>query len=111
MDTVYEQFLDLADSKKDVTDEDLDALVSQGHTKQERSIKLEKLQVVSGLSLIPTATVTMSFDGDVFTETATGNGPVDAVFTAIKALMKRKVHLEEYLVQAVTRGSDDLGKA
>ena len=110
LDDIYEQFLVLADSKKDVADEDLEALAGSEHAKQERNIKLERLQVISGLSTIPTATVSINFNGDVFTETASGNGPVDAAYTAIKSLVKRKVHLEEYLVQAITRGSDDLGK-
>ncbi|MGM0682512.1 MAG: alpha-isopropylmalate synthase regulatory domain-containing protein, partial [Thermodesulfobacteriota bacterium] len=61
-------------------------------------------------STIPTATVQVSFKGDVFTETASGNGPIDASFTAVKNLVKRRVRLEEFLIQAITRGSDDLGK-
>jgi 2-isopropylmalate synthase len=52
----------------------------------------------------------VSFKGDVFTETASGNGPIDAAFTAVKNLAKRRVRLEEFLIQAITRGSDDLGK-
>lgn len=107
---VYERFLELADKKKDVADDDLEALAGLEHTKEDRSIKLETLQVVSGSSTIPTATVAVSFNGDVFTETATGNGPVNAAFTAVKSLVKRKVHLEEFLIQAITRGSDDMGK-
>jgi 2-isopropylmalate synthase len=101
----------LADSKKDVSDEDLEALVGAGKEKNAESfMKLESLQVICGKSTIPTATVQVSFNGDIFTETCTGNGPVDAAFAAVKKLVKRKVHLQEYLVQAITRGSDDLGK-
>jgi 2-isopropylmalate synthase len=66
----------LADSKKDVSDEDLEALVGTEKEKSEMGMKLESLQVTCGKSTIPTATVQVSFDGDVFTETATGNGPV-----------------------------------
>ncbi len=110
LDEIYQRFLDLADKKKDVADEDLEALAGAEKEKQDRSIKLETLQVISGSTTIPTATVAVSFNGDVFTETASGNGPIDAAFTAVKALVKRKVHLEEFLIQAITRGSDDLGK-
>jgi 2-isopropylmalate synthase len=111
IDTIYEKFLELADSKKDVSDEDLEALVGAGKEKNAESfMKLESLQVICGKSTIPTATVQVSFNGDIFTETCTGNGPVDAAFAAVKKLVKRKVHLQEYLVQAITRGSDDLGK-
>ncbi|MBS2096836.1 2-isopropylmalate synthase [Carboxylicivirga linearis] len=107
---IYQRFLDLADRKKDVADEDLEALAGTERVKEDRSIKLETLQVVSGSSTIPTATVSVNFNGDVFTETASGNGPIDAAFTAVKKLVKRKVHLEEFLIQAITRGSDDIGK-
>jgi 2-isopropylmalate synthase len=110
LDKIYESFLALADKKKDISDEDLEILAGTGHERSERLLKLEKLQVVCGKSTIPTATVSINVNGDIFTETASGNGPVHAAFTAVKNLVKRKVHLEEYLVQAITRGSDDLGK-
>ncbi len=111
LDELYHKFLELADKKKDVTDEDLEILV--GRDKEEdspRPLKLVSLQVTCGKSTIPTATVQVSFHGDVFTETAIGNGPIDAAFTAVKALVKRRVRLEEFLIQAIHRGSDDVGK-
>ena len=110
LDEVYEKFLDLADRKKDITEEDLEALAGTEKEKGKRPIELISLQVVCGKSTIPTATVQISFNGDVFTETASGNGPIDASFTAVKTLVKRRVRLEEFLIQAITRGSDDLGK-
>lgn len=110
LDDIYERFLDLADKKKDITEEDLKVLVGREKLKGKRPIELISLQVVCGKSTIPTATVSVSFNGDVFTETASGNGPIDASFTAVKNLVKRRVRLEEFLIQAITRGSDDLGK-
>ena len=110
LDEVYERFLDLADRKKDITEEDLEALAGAEKEKGKKPIELISLQVVCGKSTIPTATVQISFNGDVFTETASGNGPIDAAFTAVKTLVKRRVRLEEFLIQAITRGSDDLGK-
>ncbi len=111
LDEIYQRFLELADKKKDITDEDLEILA--GHEiegDKKRPLKLESLQVMCGKSIIPTATVAINFKGDVFSETASGNGPIDAAFTAVKALVKRRVRLEEFLIQAITRGSDDLGK-
>ena len=110
LDEIYQKFLDLADKKKMVTTRDLEVLVGTAATRRRMSIQLTGLQVVCGKSSIPTATVQISFDGDTFTETACGNGPVDASITAVKNITKRRVHIEEYLVQAITRGSDDLGK-
>lgn len=110
LDDIYQRFLELADKKKMVTTRDLEVLVGTSESSRRLSMKLVGLQVVCGKSLIPTATVQISFDGDVFTETASGNGPVDAAITAVKNITKRRVIIEEYLVQAMTRGSDDLGK-
>lgn len=110
LDLLYQKFLELADKKKDITTRDLEVLVGSEKSRRNRILRLEALQVVCGSSTIPTATVQVSFGGDIFTETASGNGPVDAAFNAVKSITKRRVHVEEYLVQAITRGSDDLGK-
>jgi 2-isopropylmalate synthase len=110
LDKFYERFLELADKKKDIGDEDLEVLAGREKRKGKPPIELVSLQVMCGKSTIPTATVQVSFKGDVFTETASGNGPIDAAFTAVKNLVKRRVRLEEFLIQAITRGSDDLGK-
>lgn len=110
MDDIYQKFLDVADKKKDVTEEDLEVLAGSEKVKGKKPIELLSLQVMCGKSTIPTATIQISIRGDVFTETASGNGPIDASFTAVKNLLKRRVRLEEFLIQAITRGSDDLGK-
>lgn len=109
LDEIYQKFLDLADKKKDITIRDLEVLAGTG-SKDKKVYKLEALQVVCGTSTIPTATVQVSFGGDSFIESASGNGPIDAAFSAIRNITKRRFHVEEYLVQAITRGSDDLGK-
>ena len=110
LDDIYQRFLDLADKKKMVTTRDLEVLAGTAVSRRRMSIQLTGLQVVCGKSSIPTATVQISFDGDTFTETACGTGPVDAAITAVKNITKRRVHIEEFLVQAITRGSDDMGK-
>jgi 2-isopropylmalate synthase len=56
------------------------------------------------------AAVTLSINGERFTATEAGNGPVDAAFKAVRTLVRHNVKLEEFLVQAITRGSDDVGK-
>ncbi len=97
------------DKKKEVNDEDIRLLtgeVFQG----EKSLKLELLQVACGKSTVPVATVGLRINGEVHTSTAAGNGPIDAAFTAVKQLISKTVHLEEFLIQAITKGSDDFGK-
>jgi 2-isopropylmalate synthase len=109
IDDIYHRFLLLADKKKEINDEDIRILagvVFQG----EKSLKLDLLQVSCGKSLIPVATVGVKINGEVHFATASGNGPIDAAFTAVKQLISKTVHLEEFLIQAITKGSDDLGK-
>jgi 2-isopropylmalate synthase len=109
IDDIYHRFLILADKKKEINDEDIRILageVFQG----EKSLKLDLLQVSCGKSMIPVATVGVKINGEVHFSTASGNGPIDASFTAVKQLFSKTVHLEEFLIQAITKGSDDLGK-
>ncbi|MGC9344171.1 MAG: alpha-isopropylmalate synthase regulatory domain-containing protein, partial [Bacteroidales bacterium] len=110
LDHIYEQFLDLADKKKDIIDDDLKLLVGKEVAEDKRKIHLKRLQVVSGLNSVPVATVSLEIDGETLTATTEGNGPIDAAFSAVKLIVKRKAKLEEFLIQAITRGSDDLGK-
>jgi 2-isopropylmalate synthase len=110
LDALYRQFLDLADKKKEVTSRDLEVLAGGDSSRGDRYLRLEALQVTCGATTIPTATVRVRQGEESSTATAHGNGPIDAAFNAIKGITGRQVHLEEYLVQAITRGSDDLGK-
>ncbi|HLN56578.1 MAG TPA: 2-isopropylmalate synthase [Bacteroidales bacterium] len=109
LDDIYHKFLLLADKKKEINDEDVRILAGAVFN-GEKSMKLDLLQVSCGKSLIPTATVGMKINGEVHFATSTGNGPIDAAFSAVRQLISKTVHLEEFLIQAITRGSDDLGK-
>lgn len=109
LDEVYEDFLKLADKKKQIKDDDLLVLLGE-IGKGERRIKMDFLQVVTGKDLVPMATVKLDIAGEKFTATESGNGPVDAAISAVKDIIHRKVVLEEFLIQAITRGSDDIGK-
>jgi 2-isopropylmalate synthase len=106
---VYNDFIALADKKKDINDDDLTLLLGEIRREKKR-IKLDFLQIVSGKDLVPMATVRLNIAGELFTETKSGNGPVDAALNAIKKILHRKVKLNEFLIQAMTRGSDDMGK-
>jgi len=109
LDKVYEKFLKLADNKKDIRDDDIALLVGDA-TQQERRIKLDFLQVLTGKKLEPVAIVRLDIAGEKFDATSSGNGPVDAAIKAVKQIIHRQVTIEEFLVQAITRGSDDIGK-
>jgi 2-isopropylmalate synthase len=110
LESIYEKFLEVADRKKEVKDEDLELLVGNDERTGIKAIRLEHLQVIAGKSAIPMAAVTLNINGELFTATEAGNGPVDAAFKAVKTIVRHNIRLEEFLVQAITRGSDDVGK-
>lgn len=106
---MYQRFLDLADRKKDITDEDVLILAGK-ETDKMRRIKLDYLQVLSGLGVRNVANVGLDIAGEKFEASASGNGPVDAAIKAIKQIIRRQTVIEEFLIQAINRGSDDIGK-
>jgi len=110
LDSIYDEFLKLADSKKEIVDEDLKILAGASSRDIQRNLRLEKLQVLCGKGTTPVASVAIMWHGECHTATAEGNGPVDASINAVKKILTQKVRIEEFLIQAITRGSDDLGK-
>ncbi len=102
----FTRFKDLADKKRIVYDEDIEALVDDeiGH-KNER-ITLATLRVEAGTHGPQTAALAIAVDGEQMSFTATGNGPVDAIFNAITTLVPHEAVLELYQVHAVTEGTD-----
>ncbi|MEO1639767.1 MAG: 2-isopropylmalate synthase [Pseudomonadota bacterium] len=102
---VFVRFKDLADRKKEVFDDDLMALVTQNTTGDDR-LKLKSLRVVCGTEGPQQADMVMEVDGKEVSTTATGDGPVDATFNAVKALFSHGARLQVYQVQAVTEGTD-----
>ena len=109
LDVAYQEFLKLADRKKNITDDDILILAGKHRDKDSR-IKLEYLQVTSGVGVRSVASVGLNIAGEKFEACATGNGPVDAAITAIKQIIHRQMVVQEFLIQAITRGSNDVGK-
>ncbi|MBQ1202844.1 MAG: 2-isopropylmalate synthase, partial [Loktanella sp.] len=102
---VFVRFKDLADRKKEVFDDDLLALVYQNESGEDR-IKLKSLRVVCGTEGPQEADMVLEIDGTDAKTSATGDGPVDATFNAVKALFPHGARLQLYQVQAVTEGTD-----
>lgn len=96
----------LADRKKDIYDEDIEALVDEEMAVAHDRIKLMSLSVVAGTRGPQRATMKLDIDGASRIEEMEGNGPVDAVFNCIKALVPHEARLELYQVHAVTEGTD-----
>ena len=102
----FERFKELADRKKHVYDEDIEALVDQNIAMAHDRIKLVSLHIVAGTRGPQRATMRLQVDDKVVIEEQEGNGPVDATFNAIKALVPHEAVLELYQVHAVTEGTD-----
>lgn len=109
MSAVYGKFLNLADRKKEVFDEDLHALMGNSGAGN-NNIQVKELSATSDRGSA-FATVTMEVRGQIMTNTARGNGPVDAVFKAINQTLGLQVKLEEYSLKSVSEGTESLGDA
>src|SRR6516165_7138843 len=96
----------LADRKKDIYDEDIEALLDEEIAAAHDRIKLTSLTVIAGTHGPQRATMKLDVDGQIRIEEAEGNGPVDAVFNCIKRLVPHEAKLELYQVHAVTEGTD-----
>src|SRR6204780_2725354 len=99
-------FKALADRKKHVYDEDLEALVDEEIATAQDHIKLVSLSVMAGTRGPQRATMKLDIDGRSMIEERDGNGPVDATFNCIKAMVPHEAKLELYQVHAVTEGTD-----
>src|SRR6266436_2328275 len=106
LEDAFVRFKALADRKKHVYDEDLEALVDEEIAHAQDRVKLVSLTVIAGTMGPQSATATLDIEGRHHTVQATGNGPVDATFNAIKALIPHAAVLELYQVHAVTEGTD-----
>ncbi len=95
--------------KKEVFDEDLEAILADYLFRTADKYKMLYLSVLSGNAAIPTATVRMEIDGVVLQDADCGVGPVDAIYTTIRKLTKTNHRLLKYQVNAVTEGIDALG--
>ncbi len=108
----FARFKDLADRKREITDRDLEAIVSEQVQLPESKFQLKLVQVSCGNNSKPTATVTL-FDNEELSEETTvslGTGPVDAVCEALNTLAKVPNELIEFSVKSVTEGIDALGE-
>lgn len=107
----FQRFKELADKKKYVMDSDIEALVSSKMLQIPEVIQLEYFHISSGNTLISTATVRVSREGQSIEEAACGDGPVDAAFHAIERAAGVEVTLKDFRLRAVTSGKDALGEA
>ena len=110
LDRAFKAFKDLADRKKEVYDEDLMAIVADEATQGAAGYEIEYLHVISGTGVVPSATVKLKKDGQVFQDSGVGDGPVDAVLNAIDAVTGMKGRLQDYSLRSATSGKDAIGE-
>ncbi len=105
LEDAFHRFKDLADKKKDIYDEDIIALLDT-ESRREDAIQLQSLHITCGTIGPQTAMLALKVGGEVRRATVEGNGPIDATFNAIKALVPHHASLKLYQVNAITQGTD-----
>jgi 2-isopropylmalate synthase len=111
VESAFTKFKTLADKKKEVFDEDIEALVDDQLEITTGLWTLTGLQVTSGSNTIPTATVTLQdSNGEIVQDASIGDGPVDAIYSAIQRLTGVRMSLTDYRIRAVTRGKEAQGE-
>ncbi|SFH04007.1 2-isopropylmalate synthase [Desulfotomaculum arcticum] len=106
----FARFKDLADRKKEITDQDLEAIVENEIRKVPPTYELAYLHISSGTTVVPTATVGLNHGEELLEEAACGNGPVDAICKAVDKIAGYNCRLYSWSINAITGGKDALGE-
>lgn len=105
----FARFKKLADKKREVTDEDVEAIVEEEIRVVPQAYELDYLHISSGTAVVPTATVGLKHAGSLLEEAACGNGPVDAICKAVDKITGLNCTMISWGINAVTAGKDALG--
>ena len=107
---VFAKFKELADKKKHVVDEDLEAIITEGFLRTTDIFKLDYLHVIAGTTVMPMASVQIAINGRAVKGAGYGNGPIDAAFNTIAKLAGTDSELLRFSVSALTGGTDAMGE-
>ncbi|MDR0310825.1 MAG: 2-isopropylmalate synthase, partial [Acidobacteriota bacterium] len=110
LDKAYVLLKKVADKKKEVYDDDLIVTVRDALRIASPVYKVKNIQSIAGNQVIATATILLEKDGELFKDSATGNGPVDAALKAIDRITGIEGELKDYTVHSITRGRDAVGE-
>ena len=110
LDRVFEKFKRLADKKKNIQDEDIEALINEGVLRSSETFCLEYIHVLSGNTVFPTASVQLNINGRPVQGATEGTGPIDAVYNIISKLTGTKSKLLRFTISALTEGTDAQGE-
>ena len=107
---IFTKFKELADKKKTLVDEDLEALVTEGILRTDDIFHLEYLHVIAGNTVLPMASIKLSINGRSVKGAGYGNGPIDATYNTIAKLAGTRSELLRFSVNALTGGTDSQGE-
>ena len=110
LERAFARFKQLADKKKEVFDEDLEALVEDEISTIPEAFRLDYIHTTSGTGTVPTATIKLAVGNKTMQDAASGDGPVDAAYNTIDRMTKLKLELLDYSIRSVTRGKDAIGE-
>ncbi|MGE5257264.1 MAG: 2-isopropylmalate synthase [Hyphomicrobiales bacterium] len=110
MKLVFSKFKELADKKKHVMDEDLEAIVTEGILRTADVFKLDYLHVTAGTTVLPMASVRLQINGRMVQDAGYGNGPIDAAYNTISKLTGTASELLRFSISALTGGTDAMGE-
>ncbi|MEJ2306841.1 MAG: 2-isopropylmalate synthase, partial [candidate division WOR-3 bacterium] len=110
VDKLFKKFKALADKKKEIYDEDLEMLIASELSKMEQKYKLLSANFSGGTDVNPSATVGIETGGERFKEKGSGDGPVDAIYDAIRKAVPDKFTITRFSISAITGGSDAQGE-
>lgn len=110
LEKAFNRFKELTSKKKEISDHDLEAIVAEEVVQVHNKYELSYLHISSGNTVVPTATVGITVDGKEMKAASWGDGPVDAIYSAIDKITNLHLILEEYSINAVTAGKDALGE-
>jgi len=107
---IFIRFKELADKKKDVSTEDIEALIDGTREIKDKAYRLNRYTVNTGNTITPIVSINVEKDGEIIENVAFGDGPVDAAFKAIDKIVNVEFKLNKYVIKAVTEGSDAQGE-
>lgn len=110
IDNLFAKFKKLADKKKEIFDEDIEALILEELSDFNQEVKMDYFHVLNGNNLIPTATVRIMKDGHQIISTSSGDGPIDAVINAVEKALDVKGKLMDYTIRSLSSGKDAMGE-
>ena len=106
----FKRFKTIADQKKEVFDEDIEAIIAEEVYREADRFQMVSVNVSTGSDVVPTTTVELKVDGEAIRESGTGDGPVDAVYRTIARITKTQAKLLRFAVNAITGGTDAQGE-